>query len=275
MPELPEVETVVRGLQQAILGRTIAKVEYDWANSFPNQPGEVERYLIGSKVEAISRRAKVIRIDLSSGWALLVHLKMTGQLVYQVPLFPDSTTRVIVTFSDDSRLYFNDQRKFGWMVLLDQAAIDQLPLMRRLGPEPLSDGFTWQVLRERAMRHRRTSIKAALLNQSVLAGMGNIYTDEALFLSRIHPARLTGSLSTPEFKRLHQTIRSVLQHSIDLGGSSRQNYLMVDGTKGDYLDDPYVYGRAGQACKLCGSLIEKSKVAQRGTHVCPKCQKLK
>lgn len=274
MPELPEVETVVRGLRQTIIGKTINQVEYDWDNSFPNQPEDVSDHLIGAKIEKVSRRAKIIRIDLDTGWALLVHLKMTGQLVYNLDLFPDSTTRVIVTFSDQTKLYFNDQRKFGWMILIEQSAIEALPSIQRLGPEPLSDDFTWQVLRDRAMRHRRTSIKATLLNQSVLAGMGNIYTDEALFLAKVHPARLTGSITDGEFRRIHKFLRQVLQHSIDLGGSSRQNYLMVDGSKGDYLDDPYVYGKEGEQCKICGSVIEKIKVAQRGTHTCPKCQKV-
>lgn len=274
MPELPEVQTVVTGLQQTIIGKTIASVEHDWANSFPNLADDVTDYLIGATIESVERRAKVIRINLNNGWALLVHLKMTGQLVYEVPRFPDKTTRVILTFSDETRLYFNDQRKFGWMKLLCREAIDQLPTIQSLGPEPLSDSFTWQVLRDRASRHRKTNIKATLLNQTVLAGMGNIYTDEALFLAGIHPARLTISLSDDDYQRLHGFIRQVLQKSIDLGGSSRQNYLNVDGTKGDYLDDPFVYGRTGQACKICGHTIEKSRVAQRGTHTCPKCQKL-
>lgn len=274
MPELPEVQTVVTGLQNTIIGKTIQDVTFDWANSFPNLEDDVTNHLLGATIEAVSRRAKVIRIDLDSGWALLVHLKMTGQLVYEVPLFPDKSTRVIMTFSDGTKLYFNDQRKFGWMKLLLQDAIDELPTMQRLGPEPLSDSFRWEVLKERASRHAKTSIKATLLNQSVLAGMGNIYTDEALFLSGIHPARLTATLTDEEFIRLHHHLREVLQKSIDLGGSSRQNYLMVDGTKGDYLDDPFVYGQQGKPCKKCGTIIEKSKVAQRGTHTCPTCQKM-
>lgn len=274
MPELPEVETVVRGLRDTIIGKTIARVSFDWDNSFPNSDQSVADHLIGATIERVSRRGKIIRIDLASGWALLVHLKMTGQLVYDLDRFPDSTTRVTLTFDDQTKLYFNDQRKFGWMRLIDQALISSLDGIQCLGPEPLSDRFTWEVLRERAVRHARSSIKATLLNQTVLAGMGNIYTDEALFLAKVHPARLTGSLSEAEFRRIHQSIRQVLQHSINLGGSSRQNYLMVDGSKGDYLDDPYVYGRQGQPCRVCGSRLEKSRVAQRGTHTCPRCQPL-
>lgn len=274
MPELPEVQTVVTGLQQTIIGKTIESVTFDWPKGFPNDELEVQDHLIGSTIESVSRRAKVIRIDLNSGYCLLVHLKMTGQLVYEVPIFPDKTTRVVVTFEDGTKLFFNDQRKFGWMMLLPQVAVDELPSIKKLGPEPLSDEFTWEVLKTRALRHKKSSIKATLLNQTVLAGMGNIYTDEALFLSGIHPARLTATLSDDEFVLLHRHIREVLQKSIDLGGSSRQNYLMVDGTKGDYLDDPYVYGREGKSCKRCGSMLEKSKVAQRGTHTCPHCQRM-
>lgn len=273
MPELPEVQTVVTGLQQTILGKTIREVSFDWPKGFPNPGDDVRDHMLGATIEAVSRRAKVIRIDLSTGWALLVHLKMTGQLVYEVPRFPDSTTRVIITFDDETKLYFNDQRKFGWMRLLPQIAVEELPTMKRLGPEPLSDGFTWETLKERVMRHRRSSIKAVLLNQSVLAGMGNIYTDEALFLAGIHPARLSETLGDDDFVRLHHYLRTVLQKSIDLGGSSRQNYRLVDGSRGDYLDDPYVYGRTGKPCKHCGTPIEKSRVAQRGTHTCPVCQK--
>ena len=272
MPELPEVQTVASGLQSVVVGKTVVQVEHDWPKSFPNSLQTVDDHLLGATITNVSRRAKIIRMDLNTGWAILVHLKMTGQLIYNLDIFPDSTTRVIMTFSDGTKLYFNDQRKFGWMSLIDQTEIDRLPLIQRLGPEPLNRDFTWQVLRDRAMKHKRTSIKATLLNQSVLAGMGNIYTDEALFLAGIQPARLTATLTDEEFKRLHLHIRSVLQQSIDLGGSSRQNYLAVDGSKGDYLDDPYVYGRQGRQCKVCGSVIEKTKVAQRGTHSCPICQ---
>ncbi len=293
MPELPEVETVCRGLKQLIIGKKIAKVSHDWPKSFPNDPTTSYAFLLGATIQAIRRRAKVIIVDLSTDFSLVIHLRMTGQLVYRdinnpaddygaghpsdslVNSLPDKTTRVTIDFSDGSKLFFNDQRKFGYIKLIARSEIDDMPFMKKVGPEPLTKQFDGKLLAQRLARRQKTSIKAALLDQTVIAGIGNIYADESLILSGIHPATTVGKLTAKKIKTLAQNIQIVLQKSIDLGGSSSKNYVDAEGLKGDYLAGAYAYKRNGQPCRICGTIIEKIRVAGRGTHVCPHCQKLK
>ena len=287
MPELPEVETVRRGLSERIVGRIVRSETHDTEKGFPNSPGDVSAFLIGATVTAVRRRAKVIMIDLSTGYSLLIHLKMTGQLVFVsdtgrygaghpndslVNALPDSTTRVALTFDDNSILYFNDQRKFGWMKLLPTVEIPLTPFMQKVGPEPLEDSFTPEEFKARFTRRPRTSIKAALLDQSVIAGIGNIYADEALWGAKVHPMRLVNTITDDEFKLLYEEARYVMNLSLEKGGSSSRNYVNADGSKGSYLDFARVYGRAGQECLRCGAEIEKIRVAGRGTQFCPVCQ---
>ncbi len=287
MPELPEVETVVRGLRRLIIGATVKLATTDNPKSFPNAPADVADYLIGAQVASIERRAKVLMIHLDSGYTLLVHLKMTGQLVYignnqrfgaghpndsLIQALPDKSTRVTIEFSDGSKLFFNDQRKFGWMRLLPTVSIPEIDFMKKVGPEPLADDFTSDDFMSRFQRRRRSSIKAALLDQTVIAGVGNIYADEALWGAGIHPSRRVESLSAVDFENLYAELRAVLQTSIDNGGSSDRNYVDAEGKRGSYLKFARVFRREGQACTRCGAIIEKSRVAGRGTHTCPHCQ---
>lgn len=287
MPELPEVETVKAGLQRLLPGRVIASVEHDTPKSFPNAEADVTEFLIGASIVAITRRAKVLLIELSSKYSLVVHLKMTGQLVFNAPGvhfgaghpsdslvgdLPDKSTRVTLTFQDGSHLYFNDQRKFGWVRLLPTAEIPQLDFFKKVGPEPLSAGFTWQDFRDRLLRRKNTNVKAVLLDQSVVAGVGNIYADESLWGAEIHPTTLVRDLQHKQFKALHQSLRDVLQLSIDKGGSSSHTYVDAEGNKGSYLLFANVFRREGQPCKRCGTTIIKTRVAGRGTHTCPNCQ---
>jgi len=287
MPELPEVETVRRGLSELIIGKAIASAVNDTAKSFPNTQTDVKQFMIGAKVTAIRRRAKVLMIDLSTDYSLVIHLKMTGQLVYVgtkdrfgaghpndslVNALPDKSTRVTIGFDDDSQLFFNDQRKFGWVKLMPTLEIPNLPFMKKVGPEPLEAEFTLQQFRDRFTRRARTNIKAALLDQSVVAGVGNIYADEALWGAKIHPTRLTGSITDDEFKALYTELREVMNLSIEKGGSSNRNYVNAEGKRGSYMDFARVFRREGLPCPRCGTTIEKSRVAGRGTHVCPFCQ---
>lgn len=286
MPELPEVETVKRGLSKLIIRKQVAKATSDNFKSFPNAPAEVEAFLLGARITAVRRRAKVIVIDLDSGYSLVVHLKMTGQLVYRgeenwgaghpndslIGELPDKTTHAEIEFADGSKLFFNDQRKFGWVKLLATPLVEELPFFQTVGPEPLTDDFTAEVLERRLARRAKSRIKAALLDQTTVAGLGNIYVDESLFLSRIHPETLVGDLQPKQFAILTKNIKQVLQQSIDAGGSSSRNYVDADGKRGNYLDGAYVYGRAGLPCRVCGAPIIKLKVAGRGTHICPVCQ---
>lgn len=286
MPELPEVETVKRGLSKLIVRKQITKATSDNFKSFPNLPPEIKAFLLGARIVAVRRRAKVIVIDLDTNYSLVVHLKMTGQLVYRgeenwgaghpndslIGDLPDKTTHAELEFSDGSKLFFNDQRKFGWMKLLATPLVEDLPFFQTVGPEPLTKQFTAEVLAKRLQRRAKSCIKAVLLDQTTVAGLGNIYVDESLFLSRIHPETLTAELTSEQIERLTDNIKQVLQQSIDAGGSSSRNYVDADGKRGNYLDGAYVYGRAGLPCRLCGTPITKLKVAGRGTHICPVCQ---
>lgn len=290
MPELPEVETVRIGLSAFLPGRTIAKVEYDWDKSFPNSAPDVAQFLIGARVVTVARRAKVLLIELDSKYTLVVHLKMTGQLVFRskrgehfgaghpndslIGELPDRSTRVTLTFTDDSALFFNDQRKFGWMRLLPTAEVPQIDFFQKVGPEPLSTDFTWAVLRDRLRRRANTNIKAALLDQTVIAGIGNIYADESLWGAKIHPQTLVKNLSDARIKRLYEAMVAVLRLAIEKGGSTDRNYVNAEGKRGSYLHFASVFRREGQPCPRCGTTIIKTKVAGRGTHLCPQCQKL-
>lgn len=288
MPELPEVETVKRGLSKLLPGRTIKAVDFDWPKSFPNASTDVKEFLVGASVITVQRRAKVLLIELDTKYSLVVHLKMTGQLVFRgeesfgaghpndslVGALPDKSTRVTITFTDGSVLFFNDFRKFGWMRLLPTVEIPNIDFFKRVGPEPLSDEFNAKVFIARVRRRAKTTIKAAILDQSVLAGVGNIYADEALFAAKIHPATRVQDVSDAKLRKLHQAIREVLQLSIDKGGSSDKNYVDAEGRRGSYLGFAKVFRREGKPCLECGATIEKIRVAGRGTHVCPKQQKL-
>lgn len=287
MPELPEVETVRRGLSELIIGKTIDGASSDTPKSFPNSESDVKQFLVGSVVIAIRRRAKVLMIDLSTDYSLVIHLKMTGQLVFVsqdtrfgaghpndslVNTLPDKSTRVTLEFKDGTRLFFNDQRKFGWVKLMPTAEIANLPFMQKVGPEPLEQDFTVNDFADRFKRRGRTNIKAAILDQSVVAGVGNIYADESLWGAKIHPKRLVESITREEFEELYADLRQVMNLSIEKGGSSNRNYVNAEGKRGSYMDFARVFRREGLPCPRCGTTIEKLRVAGRGTHVCPYCQ---
>lgn len=286
MPELPEVETVRRGLHGLIIGRTVKSETHDMPKGFPNAPADVAQFLIGSTVTDVRRRAKVLMIDLSTDYTLVIHLKMTGQLVFRgeavfgaghpndslIGELPDRSTRVTIEFTDGSHLYFNDQRKFGWMKLLPTIEVPNIDFMKRVGPEPLEADFTADEFAVRFTRRAKTSIKAALLDQSVIAGVGNIYADESLWGAKIHPKRLTGSITDSEFKLLYTELRTVMNLAIEKGGSTDKNYVNAEGKRGSYMDFARVFRREGLACPRCGATIIKFKSAGRGTHICPVCQ---
>lgn len=289
MPELPEVETVRRGLSTLIVGQRIAKVQvFDSPKSFPNAPNDVAQFMIGASVLAVRRRAKVLLIDLSSEYTLVIHLKMTGQLVYRgdenfgaghpndslVGSLPDRSTRVQIDFASGAHLFFNDQRKFGWIKLYPTFEVPNIDFMQRVGPEPLDDTFTATDFIRRIRRRNGTTVKAAILDQSVLAGVGNIYADESLWAAKIHPATRVCDVSDNQLATLLTEIKKVLQLSIDHGGSTDKNYVDAEGNKGSYLKFANVFRREGQECPRCGTTIEKTRVAGRGTHVCPTCQPL-
>lgn len=307
MPELPEVETVRRGLHSLIIGRSILSVLYDNPKSFPNNEQDVAQFMIGATVIDVRRRAKVLMIDLSTDYTLVIHLKMTGQLVFigrqqservktditsasdsdgevrfgaghpndsLVSQLPDKSTRVTIEFIDGSHLYFNDQRKFGWMKLIPTIEVPNIDFMKKVGPEPLEADFTAKQFAARFTRRANTSIKAALLDQSVIAGVGNIYADESLWGAKIHPKRLVKTITLSEFEVLYTELRIVMNLAIEKGGSSNHTYINAEGKKGSYMDFARVFRREGLECPRCGTEIMKLKVAGRGTHICPHCQQM-
>ncbi len=269
------------------MARTISAVTSDTDKSFPNAAADVNAFLIGASVTAVRRRAKVLLIDLSSEYSLVIHLKMTGQLVFVsaearfgaghpsdslVGNLPDKSTRVQFGFVDDSKLFFNDQRKFGWVRLMPTAEVPNIDFMKKVGPEPLDADFTAEAFTERFQRRKNTTIKAALLDQTVVAGVGNIYADESLWGAKIHPSTLVKDVSQAQFARLFTELQYVLNLSIQKGGSSNHTYVNAEGKRGSYMDFARVFRREGLACPRCGTTIEKLKVAGRGTHICPHCQ---
>ena len=288
MPELPEVETVRRGLAELLIGRTVRRVTvFDSPKSFPNAPGQIEQFLYGASVMAVRRRAKVLIIDLDSDYSLVVHLKMTGQLIFRgqqnfggghptdslVGDLPDRSTRVQIDFADDSHLFFNDQRKFGWIKLLPTVEVPQLPFMQKVGPEPLDSKTTAKEFIQRIRRRQNSMIKPAFLDQAVIAGVGNIYADEALWAAQIHPETRVKNVTDAQLNTLFTELRNILQLSIDQGGSTDKNYVDAEGRKGNYLTFAHVFRREGQAChRHPDQEIIKLKVGGRGTHICPVCQ---
>ncbi|MBI3485509.1 hypothetical protein HY025_01040 [Candidatus Daviesbacteria bacterium] len=246
MPELPEVETIKLGLQRKIIGLKIKKITVLNSKSFEGN----EKLLEGKKILKIDRLAKVLRLDFDCKFSLLIHLKMSGQLIYQGKdkfigghptldmqgQMPNKSTRVIFEFSDEK-------------------------------------SFSWQILKENLYKHRNLNIKVAILDQKIVSGIGNIYGCEALFLAKIHPQTRVKDLSDNQFKKLHQAIIDSLSSGIKHGGSSKVHFVNEAGKKGLFLDHAFVYARENLACKICKNKIQKIKLAGRGTYFCPNCQK--
>ena len=265
MPELPEVETVRRGLAGLILHRQITKVTSLCDKSLQIAPADVSRLVTGAAIAGVRRRAKMLMVDLTGGYTLLIHLKMTGQLVYRgdqawaaghpndsmIGELPDKSTRVIFELSGGGKLFFNDQRKFGWIKLYPTSEVMQLAGIVKLGPEPLS-GDPWREFLPRLRRHQKSRIKTAILDQTVLAGVGNIYADESLWLARISPMTRVERLSDDDLHRLLDSIIEIMNQSLRAGGSTARNYVKADCSRVDYLDKfAQVYHREGHPCARC------------------------
>jgi formamidopyrimidine-DNA glycosylase len=286
MPELPEVETVRIGLAALLPGRRVTAVDFDWPKGFPNSETDVAAHLVGAKVTAVNRRAKVLLIELDSEYSLVIHLKMTGQLVFRgdqhfgaghpngslVGELPDKSTRVTFTFEDGSKLFFNDQRKFGWVRLLPTVEVPSIDFFQKVGPEPLADDFTAEAFIGRLRRRDGSAIKAVLLDQTVVAGIGNIYADESLWAAKIHPLTRVKDVGDGQLRDLYTGLIKVLKLSIEKGGSTDRNYVDAEGKRGSYLTFANVFRLEGKPCPRCGTDILKMRAAGRGTHICPHCQ---
>ena len=278
MPELPEVETIRRGLSRFIIKNKLKDIEILCQKSFIGTPTT-------GVVTNIRRFGKALIIDLDNQKSLMIHLRMTGQLIYDgekryaaghpsdnfTANLPNKQTRVILKF-DNGTLYFNDQRKFGFIKVVPTVEIPNDPFIKKLAKEPWD--MTSDEFYQKLQNHPKSCIKATILDQTIICGLGNIYADEALFASHIHPKRRSGDITKSEAKKLLQSACNVMDKSIDSGGSTMATYVKADGTKGDYLElFAQVFRREGKPCPYCGTEITKIRVAGRGTHICPRCQK--
>lgn len=281
MPELPEVETIRRGLESFIKNAKITKVKVLCDKSFIGPKELVENQTIKN----IRRKGKALLLDLENGITMMIHLRMTGQLIFRgdesfagghptdsfFAELPDKQTRVIFEL-ENGTLFFNDQRKFGFVKVLETAEVENDKFIKALAKEPWD--ITFDEFKKNLMRHKSAPIKAVILDQKVIAGLGNIYADEALYYAKIHPKHATGTLTDADIKNILEGAKTVMQASIDSGGSTMKTYVKADGTKGDYLRlFAKVFRREGEPCERCGTEIVKIRVAGRGTHICPKCQK--
>lgn len=283
MPELPEVETIRRILQKAIVGKKIGKIEIRKPKMFFGKPAEVE----GRKIEAIERRGKILSIKLSGGRAVMIHFKLTGQLVWvpdaglktilghPIPFagsqLPAKTTHIIFSI-DGGKLYFNDLRQFGWVKVVSDGLAGGA--LEKLGPEPFDKEFTPEYLKKIFSKTAKP-VKLVLMDQEKIAGIGNIYANEALFEAKILPMRSAKSLKSEETEKLREAILLVLNEGIKYGGSSAADeaYIKPTGEPGNYQQHFRVYQKQGKKCQKCGRLIKRMNLGGRGTFWCPKCQK--
>ncbi len=284
MPELPEVETIRRGLDHYLTNKTLAAIEVRVPKLFIGDSTQ----LMGAVLLRVERRAKVLLFIFDNGMDLLVHLKMTGQLVYQSvnesekivgghpqqaynQAMPHSHTHVILDFTDGSKLFFNDLRKFGWMHVVPHKDIVTFGMLKTLGPEPLEDAFTVDVMKQQLMRYPNRITFVALLDQSVIAGLGNIYVNEALYEAGIHPERKIKDIQDSEWPKLWQAIRHVLEASLSYGGTSDSTYVDVEGKRGNYLTHAHVYHK--KKANPCGHEVMRKKIGGRTAHFCEIDQK--
>jgi len=282
MPELPEVETIKRGLEKCIVGKKISKVHILCEKSFRGKPELIE----GQEIVGIDRRGKALLIRLKNKLTVMVHLRMTGQMIHDglerfAAGHPDESfhekmpgrfTRIYVDLSDGTHLYFNDLRKFGFWAVMDELDLATDKFLNSLGAEPwdMKPKDFWEMLQ----RHQNSPVKAVILDQHNIAGVGNIYADEGCFYAEILPWRKCGDLKRKEADKLLEGLCSVMQASIDSGGSTMKDYVKADGTRGNYLEKfAKVFRREGQECPRCGGEILKTRTAGRGTHYCEGCQK--
>ncbi len=271
MPELPEVETIRNDLRPLLVSRVITGVRVGWEGCV-DRPSvkELSHQVVGSRIDDVGRRGKFLVLRLSSGRALLVHLRMTGRLLLVDATSPClAHTRLSLRLDNDQELRFVNVRKFGRLYLVD----DPQEVLGDLGPEPLDQDFGVEDF-SALFRGRRGMIKPLLLNQRFIAGLGNIYVDEALFKAGLHPQRTADTLTTEELGRLYDAIRDVLRQGIEDKGTSRSDYVRPDGSQGTHQQRLRVSGRDGEACPCCGATIERLVAGGRGTYICPRCQVL-
>jgi len=302
MPELPEVETIKRQLLKEVIGKKIKEVELrlpklayfdgekgDGSTGSPQAAKNFKRNVEGSKIVKADRAAKILILKLSNGYTLLVHLKMTGQLIYRAKNgnlkmgghpwppaaveVPNKWTHIIFHFADGSKLYFNDLRQFGYMKLVRTEKLGEQKEIKKLGIEPFDKNFTIELFSQMLKKRGGAKIKPLLMDQSFISGIGNIYADESLYYAGILPTRPAGKIKLEEVKRLLRGIKTILEKSIAQGGTSSDTYVTLSGQKGGYEKYLKVYGREGKKCLRCEGMIKRIKLDGRSAHFCPKCQR--
>ncbi len=275
MPELPEVETIRAQLAPHLEGRRLERVEIlDPRLTRPHDPREVAAELDGERVTAVERRGKYLVVRFETDRALLIHLRMTGSL-HHAPagaLDEDPYRRAVVTLDNGSDVGYRDVRRFGTWLMLEPGELEPY-LAVKVGPEPLERRFTTRFLTAR-LKNRKAPVKAALLDQRTVAGLGNIYVDEALWFARLHPHRPAGELDDDEIRAVHRGVRRALERGIARHGATLRDYRTPDGGSGSMQHEFNVYGREGEPCPRCGTPIEKTRAGGRGTWYCPACQRL-
>ena len=268
MPELPEVETVVRALREPLIGQTIIEIRNYWPKQINPELDEFQKRIYGKRVEAVERRAKYIVISLTDHETIIIHLRMSGHLSVVDKDFPaEKHVHTIFSLANGQELRFRNPRKFGRVYLVQ----NQEDILGKLGPEPLEPSFTVELLTER-LNGRSRQLKPLLLDQTFIAGVGNIYADEAAFDASLHPERRVDTLSPEEINALHHAIQKVLRLGIEREGASISQYIKPDGTKGEMQNAVMVFRRTGQPCYHCATPIERIKLGGRSTHFCPNCQ---
>ncbi len=269
MPELPEVETTATAIRPHLIGRSITNVRNTWRRHIDRPKfSELVRRLLGHNITGVSRRGKFLLIHLDGEDTLLIHLRMSGQLFVAGGATPaDKHTHTIFELDNGSELRFRDTRKFGRVYLV----ADKAEILGKLGPEPLGPEFTLAVLRD-LIRGKKRTLKPFLLDQTIIAGIGNIYADEALFYARLHPRRKTDSLDAEEIANLFNGIKQALQLGIDHEGATISTYVKPSGEKGNMQNSFVVFRRTGEPCLICNLPVERIVVGGRSTHFCPRCQ---
>jgi formamidopyrimidine-DNA glycosylase len=287
MPELPEVETIRRGLIKYIVKKKIASVEVFESKMFiGGSDADSFGGIVGASIIDVKRYGKCLVAELDNDLSVMIHLRMTGQLIWRgneefaaghpsenfVDELPNKQTQIVLSIGE-GKLYFNDQRKFGFFKVVKSNKVLEDSFIKKLAKEPWE--MTSEELYRKLQRHAKAPIKAVILDQSIIAGLGNIYADEALFYASIHPERRAGTISEMECAKLLEGARTVMERSIESGGSTMATYVNADGSRGNYLDKfAQVFGRTGEPCLRCGEKIVKIRVAGRGTHICPHCQQI-
>lgn len=271
MPELPEVETIKRQLNRKIKGKKIKTVEVRLPRFVKYPLKKFKQIVAQAKITSISRRAKLLIIELSNEYCLVIHLKLTGQLIFNGQ--PTKHTHLIYHFTDNSQLIHNDLIKFGFIKVIPKKELTDFFRKEEFGPEPLTKKFTLELFKKLLSQRKNSKIKPLLMDQKFIAGIGNLYADEILFLARVLPFRKVKTIKPAEIKRIYQGIKKILSLAIKRRGSSVRNYLDIEGKEGKYLPLLKVYQREGQPCFICGSKVKRFKMGGRSAHFCPKCQK--